>query len=104
MEFADKLKTVSRESGLKLKEISDLTEIAYQTLKFYSQGRRKPKIEQIQKIAAIPELAPWKEFLLEQTELTAEESELMVLIGRMKAQGREAEVLAYLRNLQSESD
>jgi len=104
MEFGEKLRTVCNESGIKLKEISDLTGIGYGTLKQYSQGTRKPKVEQIQKIVAIPRLEPWRELLLEQTELNAKESEFMILLARLRAQGREDEALAILRELEQRAD
>ncbi|AJQ92232.1 helix-turn-helix domain-containing protein [Gynuella sunshinyii] len=92
MDFKEKLKVVRDESGISLKEIAKNSSIAYDTLRMYSQGRRKPKIEQIQKIAAIPALEPWSELLLEQTELSSDEAEFLVLVGRMKAQGKQAEL------------
>ncbi len=102
MKFNERLRTVCSESGISLKKISDLTGIGYTSLKHYSQGLRNPKIEQIQKIASIPELEPWRELLLEQSELSPDETEFLVLVGRMKAQGKQAEldqILADMKRL-----
>ena len=104
MEFSEKLKTVCAESGISLKKISNLTDISYDVLKNWSQGRRKPKIESIRKIASIPEIAPWRELLLEQTELTPDEGEFLVLVGRMKAQGKNEELQSILDEMKRLSD
>ncbi|TXR52053.1 helix-turn-helix domain-containing protein [Reinekea thalattae] len=104
MEFKEKLKVVCAESGISLKKISELSGINYSQLKDYNQGRKAPKIDKIKQIAAIPQLAPWRELLMEVNDLNAEESELMILIGKMKQEGREAELLQILREVQSEDD
>ena len=101
MDFGEKLKVVCAESGLKLKEISELSGIYYSQLKNYNQGRVKPKIDKIQKIAAIPQLEPWREFLLE-TDLEPDESEIMILLARLRKQGKESEALAILREIAGE--
>ena len=104
MEFSEKLKIACQESNIKLKEISELSGISYDSLKKYSNGSLRPKIDKIKKIAAIPQLAPWRELLLELNDLNAEESELMILISKMKQEGREAEVLQILRDVQQSED
>lgn len=104
MDFSEKLKIVRNESGLSLRKITELSGISYGMLKQYSQGKRNPKIEQIQKIASIPEISPWRELLLEQTELTPDEGEFLVLVGRMKAQGKDEELQSILDEMKRLSD
>ncbi|MFQ3261272.1 helix-turn-helix domain-containing protein [Reinekea sp.] len=102
MNFSERLKTICNETGLNLKQISDLSGIAYSSIKKYGQGERTPKIDQIKRISSIPALEPYKELLLDQTELSAEDSEIMLLVGRLRAQGKEGEVIQILRDLQDE--
>ena len=97
MDFSKKLKIICSESGLTLRKISELSGISYDVLKQYNQGRYKPKIDRIQMIASIPELEPWKELLLDQSELTHEDSELLIEIARWRRDGRTDELLAILR-------
>ena len=104
MTFGEKLRTVCSESGLSLKQISERAGVSYDMLRKYSQGKTKPKSENLLKIVGIPEIAPWRELLLEQTELTPDEGEFLVLVGRMKAQGKDAELDAILEEMKRLSD
>lgn len=64
MEFHERLKTVRKRTGVTTKAISDLSGIHYSQMKMYSSGSRKPKLENMEKIASIEPFQKYREFLL----------------------------------------
>lgn len=100
MDFKQKLKIIREESGLNIKKISELSGIKYDVLRMYSQGKRNPSTDQIRKIASVLELAPWRELLVEDSDLTLDQIDFLVLVGRMKALGKEAELRSIMEQMQ----
>ena len=101
MEFKEKLKIVRDETGLSSKSISEKSGIGYDSLRMYSQGKRKPKVEQLKKLADVEELRPFSDLILEQSELSKDEGEFLRLVGVMKQMGKTEELDAILADLRA---
>ena len=104
MNFSEKLKIIRRDSGMKLSEISKLAGISLGLMKHYSAGIKNPKIDKIQKIADIPELEPWREFLLDQSEKGEVYDEIMILAARVRKEMGDSAFTALLEKAQREKD
>jgi predicted transcriptional regulator len=63
MNFSEKLKRICALENTNLKEISDLTDIPYQSLKNYSSGKRQPKFSQLEKITSHKRFSKYRDLL-----------------------------------------
>jgi len=100
MTFGEKIKEICKLEGINLKKFSRLCEIPYESIKSYSQDRRTPTWDQIQKIADVPQFFPHKNMLLSLDDPDSnktEEAEFIALLRRLKEADKENEALDYLR-------
>lgn len=100
MNFNYQIKKICESEKINLREFSDLTGIPYKTVRDYSSGARSPSMGNLQKIAAVPQLAKYRHLLLDTDAPKNPEglnSEIDFLVQQMKNEGRENEAISILR-------
>jgi len=95
MDFSEKLKHICKAEGISLKEFSDISGIAPDTVRSYSSGRKRPSYEKLVNIVNTPEFKKYQQLLLGTDDWLT--FEIDVLVQRMKDEGREEEALSILR-------
>lgn len=66
MTIGERIKTFRKKVGLTQKQLADKCEVAEITIRQYESGKRQPRIEQLQKVAAaldvqVNDLLPWED-------------------------------------------
>lgn len=115
MTLGEKIKEVCAREGINLKEFSNLTGIAYSTLRAYVKGRFAPTLAQIKKITEVDQFRKYESFLLssdsdtfdasyEYIPKSEETDEFNDLFRQVCEAGHGDEALKYLRYLAKRED
>lgn len=100
MKFGEKIRSICASEGINLKEFSGLTDIPYQTIKNYSQGKNAPSIEVVLKIVDIPQFSKYRGLIFDMPDsVEGQESEFISLFRRLQEADKEDEAMDYLRFL-----